>query len=244
VYDLIITALKDGNNVTWTDTLKSKVCLSAYRRLKTGRYSCSLHHNPMTGKEEWLLLESSTGLIVPKESQVPDIVEKFYKENKGSGAKTVSKKIGCLYTGLGEKVVRKQLNLIDCHYKRKPSFKNDAPLRSIQAKQPMERCQVDLVDLSNIPVTIDDKTFKYCMSLIYIFSRFVWIRPLQTKSADDVANELYPIFMEYGPPRILQSDQGGEFKSVVNTLCKMLNVKVIHSSAYNPQAQGKVRQLK
>lgn len=36
-----------------------------------------------------------------------------------------------------------------------------------------------------------------------------------------------------------QSDQGPEFKGVVRTVCETLNVRIIKSSAYSPQTQGK-----
>ena len=37
----------------------------------------------------------------------------------------------------------------------------------------------------------------------------------------------------------MQSDQGPEFKGVVKTVCETLNVRIIKSSAYSPQTQGK-----
>ena len=37
----------------------------------------------------------------------------------------------------------------------------------------------------------------------------------------------------------MQSDQGPEFKGVVRTVCETLNVRIIKSSAYSPQTQGK-----
>ena len=42
-----------------------------------------------------------------------------------------------------------------------------------------------------------------------------------------------------GPPEILQSDQGTEFKGVVKNMCESLNVRIIKSAAYSPQTHGK-----
>ena len=77
------------------------------------------------------------------------------------------------------------------------------------------------------------------MSVIDIFSRFVFLRPLQTKESAEVAEHLLDIYNEHGPPEILQSDQGTEFKGVVKTICESLNVRIIKSAAYSPQTQGK-----
>ena len=40
--------------------------------------------------------------------------------------------------------------------------------------------------------------------------------------------------------RVIQCDQGGEFKGAVKELCRQLGIKIICSSPYHPQSQGKV----
>ena len=54
-----------------------------------------------------------------------------------------------------------------------------------------------------------------------------------------MVEHLLDIYIEHGPPEILQSDQGPEFKGVVKTVCETLNVRMIKSSAYSPQTKGK-----
>ena len=93
--------------------------------------------------------------------------------------------------------------------------------------------------MQSMPVTVGGITYKYIMSVIDIFRRFVFLRPLQSKESAEVAENLRNIYNEHGPPEILQSDQGTEFKGVVKTLCEALNVRIIKSSAYSPQTQGK-----
>ena len=123
--------------------------------------------------------------------------------------------------------------------KMRPLFQNKAPLRPIKASKVQGRHQVDLVSMQSMPVTIGTNTYKYIMSVIDIFSRFVFLRPLKSKESAEVAENLQRIYNEHGPPEILQSDQGTEFKGVVKTLCEALNVRIIKSSAYSPQTQGK-----
>ena len=64
------------------------------------------------------------------------------------------------------------------------------------------------------------------MSIIDIFSRFLFFRPLQSKESAEVAENLRNIDNEHGPPEILHSDEGTEFKGVVKTLCDALNVRI------------------
>ena len=55
--------------------------------------------------------------------------------------------------------------------------------------------------------------------------------------------KLSEIYSQFGYPRILQSDQGTEFKGVVAQLCKQHNIKLIHSSSHHPQSQGKIERF-
>ena len=103
----------------------------------------------------------------------------------------------------------------------------------------LESHQIDIVELTAIAVTIDDKEFKYVLSVLDVFSRFLWLRALSDKSSNTVAMELYHIYIEYGPPKIIQSDQGSEVKGSVKELCCMLNTKLIYSRSHHPQSQGK-----
>ena len=55
-----------------------------------------------------------------------------------------------------------------------------------------------------------------------------------------MAKELEELYSEVGPPNVLQCDNGGEFKKAVEHFCRKLKVKIIRSSQYHPQSQGKV----
>ena len=49
--------------------------------------------------------------------------------------------------------------------------------------------------------------------MIDVHSKFLWSRPLKNKSAESVAYELQSIYLIEGAPKILQSDNGPEFKN-------------------------------
>ncbi|CAC5414779.1 unnamed protein product [Mytilus coruscus] len=123
---------------------------------------------------------------------------------------------------------------------KRPLFSNKAPLIPVDAKQPMERHQVDLVDMRQLIVEKDAVSYKNILSTVDVFTRFVWLRPLSDKSSEKVAAKLREIYPEFGNHKILQSDQGSEFKGVVTRLCKDMNIKLIYSSSYHPQSQGKI----
>ena len=107
----------------------------------------------------------------------------------------------------------------------------------------MGRHQVDLVELCNIPVEYEGKTYLYVLSVIDVFSRFLWLRPLTDKTSLSVSMELRNIYFEYawGCPKVIQCDRGIEFKGYVNHLCQLMGTKMIRSRPRHPQSQGKLR---
>ena len=105
----------------------------------------------------------------------------------------------------------------------------------------MNRIQMDIVDMNRNPVEIsEDKVFRYVLVVLVVFSRFIFLRPLRSKSSTEVAAVVMQIFTDVGPPKIIQTDQGTEFKGVVEQVMNKLKVKIIHSRPYHPQSQGKV----
>ena len=140
-----------------------------------------------------------------------------------------------IYRGLSRRIIQRSLDSMKPQQKLRPLFQNKAPLRPIRASKVQERHQVDLVSMVSM---LDGDTYKYIMSVIDIFSRFRFLRPLQTKETSEEVENLLDIYIEHGPPEILQSESQ-EFKVVVKTVCKTLNVRIIKSSAYSPQTQGK-----
>lgn len=110
------------------------------------------------------------------------------------------------------------------------------PQSSIQAFSPMDHVLVDL--LGPLP---ESSGCRYILVAIDVFSRFIFLRALDDKTPDSTAKALYSIFCSFGHPKILQTDNGGEF---VNGLLQSLESlyqwdhrKVL---PYHPQANGLV----
>ena len=66
--------------------------------------------------------------------------------------------------------------------------------------------------------------------------------PLKTKTAAEVAWHLLEIFLTFGAPAILQSDNGKEFVASIITELKQLwpDLKIVHGRPRHPQSQGSV----
>ncbi|KAG0436457.1 Retrovirus-related Pol polyprotein from transposon [Dictyocoela muelleri] len=86
--------------------------------------------------------------------------------------------------------------------------------------------------------------YKYILSVIDIYSRFGFARPLIKKEGKDVANSLKDIFYEHRPCKFLQSDNGTEFKNkYIKEICEQFNIEQIHGRTNHPKSQGIVRRF-
>lgn len=78
--------------------------------------------------------------------------------------------------------------------------------------------QIDLVDMSKLPVLVNGQTFQYTLTVQDVFSRFLWLRALSSKASKEVAPALADLYMEVGPPKVLQADNRGLYRNSVKSL--------------------------
>lgn len=69
------------------------------------------------------------------------------------------------------------------------------------------RTQVDLIDMQSQA----DGEYRFIMVYQDHVTKFVQIKALKTKRAEEVAKHIIDIFCIFGAPMILQSDNGREF---------------------------------
>lgn len=91
---------------------------------------------------------------------------------------------------------------------------------------------------------------KYLLTMVDRFTRWPEVVPLAITDAETVANAFVDTWIaRFGTPHTVTTDQGVQFESrLFKQLCNRLGTKLIHTSAYNPRANGMVerfhRQLK
>lgn len=101
-----------------------------------------------------------------------------------------------------------------------------------------ERGQVDLVDFQSLP----DGDFKFILHYKEHLTKFSFFRPLKCKKASEVAKELLHIFLTFGAPHVLQSDNGREFTAGIITELASLwpDLILVNGRPRYPQSQGSV----
>ena len=81
------------------------------------------------------------------------------------------------------------------------------PLQQLSASLPFDVVHLDLFG----PLPVSSQGNRYVLLAVDSLSRFVVLRPLKDKSALSTAQGLYSIFVDFGFPKTLISDNGAEF---------------------------------
>ncbi|XP_037783488.1 uncharacterized protein LOC119579649 [Penaeus monodon] len=102
-----------------------------------------------------------------------------------------------------------------------------------QASYPLERVSADLMELE---VTSQGNT--YVLDFIDQLTQYVQLIPLPSKDAETVADAFINQFVTvFGPPRLLQTDNGRESKNnLFKRVCELASVQTIFTTAFHPQA--------
>ncbi|KRY02992.1 KRAB-A domain-containing protein 2, partial [Trichinella patagoniensis] len=77
------------------------------------------------------------------------------------------------------------------------------------------------------------------MTYLNHFTKFCILSPLKSKRAEEVASKLLEIFLTFGAPSILQSDNGREFSNAIIAELKTCwpELKLVTGRPRHPQSQ-------
>jgi len=187
-------------------------------------------------------LRKGTKLYVPP-NQIENVIKHFHQKgsNKHHGWVRTFDLIKEKHAGVSELMVREYCNkcvvcLSFTNVQKKPRLK---PILSVGV---MDRLQIDLKEFTFYQEWNDD--YCYLLTVIDHFSGYPWAFPLFTKTAQEVSYHLINLFFMFGPPRILHSDNGGEFvNELVQSISVVFHFECAHGKAYNPREQGKVEKF-
>ena len=106
--------------------------------------------------------------------------------------------------------------------------------------------QIDLIYSKSLyPPDVDiqkEKVYQYILVCIVLFTRKVFVYPIQNKTIKDVQAAVLELKKDYPATKILQSDNGKEFKFDKEWLQRN-GFKHVFSSAYNPTSQAFVERI-
>lgn len=190
--------------------------------------------------------DTSAELRVLAKEEMFDVFQQVHCEGgKHLGRDRLMIELKKRYCGFSKEIVQAFVKYCqECQLKKSKKSLKSIVVKPIQSADFASRGQVDLIDLQNT----DDVNRPYSFLLVYQdhHTKFVVLRPLTSKSSDEVSKTLCEIFCLIGSPHILQSDNGKEFKNV--DLAAMIrdiwpDCKIIHGKPRHPQSQGSVERV-
>ena len=125
-----------------------------------------------------------------------------------------------------------------CERGKDPPRAAKAPLGTVRVGAPFEVIAMDIMG----PLPLTARGNKYILVVWDYFSKWVEILPLQDMRAETVAHLLVElVFMKFGVPSQLHSDQGPNFESrLMSCLCQLLGGCKTRTTPYRPQSDGLV----
>ena len=184
--------------------------------------------------------------IVPR-SGIKYLLETLYKDNligMGKGIESLYNTITDMgYLGVAKKDVSEYLKSMP-EYQMQREITTHTISRPIivQIREPNQRWAIDLVEVQRFAKNNDNH--KYIFTCIDYFSRYAWAEPLKSKKPQDIVDALDTIVLRVGGyPKMIQMDNGGEFKGAFKKYLSDHDVKKIYTQAHTPQSNGLIERF-
>ncbi|KAJ8946081.1 hypothetical protein NQ314_008981 [Rhamnusium bicolor] len=170
--------------------------------------------------------------------EIFDIIEAAHVAIGHGGRDKLKTKTSRKYANITIDMINIFISMCETYQRKKSKKKRGLVSKPILHSEMNSRCQVDLIDMQSQ----QDHGFKYIMVYQDHLTKFVLLGSLQSKRAEEVAYQLTDIFLTFGAPCILHSDNGREFvNAVINEVVSYWpEVKLVHGKPRHIQSQGSV----
>jgi len=250
-YDVLnpIIKKKDSSNTFYLTREMYNTYLQEVKKAKTITVKTSIHYRRLK-RFDVLCIGNEEKLIFPVESgsediryyvcndELFDIIHAAHIETGHGGRDRINHMLKKKFKNINVEAINVYLKMCETCQKKHSMPKKGLIVKPILHNEMNSRCQIDLIDMQSNP----DNGFKYIMVYQDHLTKFVIIRPLRCKRAEEIAYQLLDIFTLFGAPSILHSDNGREFvNKIVTSVCEMWpQVKIVHGKARHSQSQGSV----
>jgi hypothetical protein len=146
-------------------------------------------------------------------------------------------KLRYYWAKMDEDIKKHVKDCINCKLRKCYQRRPRVPIMKYKrTKRVMDRAHIDLT--GPLPTTADG--FKYIMVIKDFLSKYVWLIPLRTKKADEVAEAFVSQFIcQAGIPDMLVSDRGNEFvNKIMKNVSRIMGINRVSTTPYMPRSDG------
>ena len=210
---------------------------------QTGDHSLQLEHRPISEHGVSLLGDMSTGSfrpLVPEafRKQVFETLHSFSHPGIKHSRELISRRF--VWPGMNHDIKRWCKACIPCQQSKV----------GVHTKSPFQRFEPVSSKFAHVHVDIvgplpPSKGFRYILTIVDRFSRWPEAIPLPDITAQSVVDAFVLHFVgRYGAPETITTDRGRQFTSTLwHDLMTFLGTKIIHTTSYNPKANGIVERF-
>lgn len=223
------------NRYIWTQKIIAEYIKSPQQSTKPWAKYVKILNN------QFLAIDSR--IIVPIE-QVESTIKREYEDIKTGyvGRDKLFERLFKKYIGVSRRDIADVLSKLEAHIRTQPQKKGKVS-KPIVVLTRNSHWQMDLIDLSKY----DEENLgnRWVLNIVDLFSKYLISRPLVRKEGKLIANALEDILSNPSTrPKILQSDNGSEFKnSDVEAVLKRYGITQVFSKPYSPTSQGAIEKV-
>jgi hypothetical protein len=190
------------------------------------------------------LIYTPLNLTVVSDGERNTVLKTIYEDIKqgvGQGIDLFYKRIRDKYLNIRRSDVSAFLKSQKVYQITRPQ--NHLINKPILALSPNERWGIDCINMVSYASANGgiDRGNKFILTVCDYFSRKTWLRPLISQTAVNVRNAMVNIVAETKTyPRIIQADNGSEFKAETSQWMKDNNITYIKTLSYSPESNGLV----
>ena len=185
-------------------------------------------------------------LEVIKKNNIDNVLQGIYNDNKVGLGHGITQ----FYLIVTDKFLNITRKEVERFLKRQPDYQltSKPPPKRVKTQRYFKEnvaWALDLIDISRY--STHNKNFRYILSMVDLFSKKVYLRAIKRKTAESVNAVLRPIF-EVENPKLIISDNGGEFAGINLDLMHEFNIKSLTTPSHTPQSNienvnGQVRKF-
>lgn len=233
-----IEAMSTLKKIDYVEMQKRQENDAELKKLINDRSALQLKQYVIPGSDAKLFCDTSYGLIRP---YVP---EQFRREVFNSvhnlshaGARATRKSLLArfIWPGAAKNINNWVRTCVECQRCKVQRHTKSPPGTFLTPDGRFEHVHIDII--GPLPAV---QGYKYCLTMIDRFTRWLEAIPLQNITADTVAKAFYTGWVSrFGTPAIITTDQGRQFESsLFNKLTSWLGAKHTRTTPYHPCANG------